>query len=85
MAPGIDIDRDILPKMEFTPIVKRESVRVMDPRIFDNKLMELRHSMIQRFLEHRIDYDAADNLLFIDLKVSAYPQHFITEFTQFYF
>lgn len=71
VAPGIDIDRDILPKMEFTPVVKRDEIRTMDPRVFDNKLMELRQGMIHRFLEHRIDYDEADNVLFIDLKVSA--------------
>lgn len=70
VAPGIDIDRDILPKMDFKPLIKREAVRTMDPRIFDTKLMELRQNMIQKFLEQRIDYDTQDNVMFIDLKVS---------------
>jgi propionate CoA-transferase len=79
VAPGIDIDRDILPKMEFTPVVKRDEIRTMDPRVFDNKPMELRQSMIHKFLEQRIDYDEADNVLFIDLKVSPFMAIFSSE------
>jgi propionate CoA-transferase len=69
VAPGIDIERDILPKMDFVPQIDRSALRVMDPRIFQSKLMDLRHEMIQKFLDERIDYDAVDNVMFIDLAV----------------
>ena len=33
IAPGIDIDRDILPHMDFVPVMDEE-IKIMDPRIF---------------------------------------------------
>lgn len=39
-APGIDIEKDILPYLEFTPIV--EEVKEMDSRIFKEGLMGLK-------------------------------------------
>jgi propionate CoA-transferase len=40
IAPGIDIDRDILDKMEFKPSMS-EMLKEMDRRIFEDKLMRL--------------------------------------------
>jgi propionate CoA-transferase len=37
-APGIDIRRDILPSMDFVPII-REPARTMDPALFGQELM----------------------------------------------
>ena len=39
VAPGIDIDKDILAYMDFKPIVK--DVKLMDARIFEDKPMGL--------------------------------------------
>ena len=36
VAPGISIEKDILPHMEFTPAIA-ENVKPMDPRIFCEK------------------------------------------------
>lgn len=40
VAPGVDIDKDILAHMEFKPIIKGQP-KLMDARIFTNKLMGL--------------------------------------------
>jgi propionate CoA-transferase len=34
LAPGVDLDRDVLAQMEFTPIVDRAAVREMDRKLF---------------------------------------------------
>lgn len=39
IAPGVDLQKHILDKMEFTPIMK--DVKVMDERIFTDALMHL--------------------------------------------
>ena len=54
-APGIDIERDILAKMPFRPIVR--NVREMDARIFRDMPMGLRESMLDLPLADRIVYD----------------------------
>lgn len=33
VAPGVDIERDILAHMDFKPVIR--SVKLMDPRIFE--------------------------------------------------
>jgi len=40
IAPGIDIDKDILAQMDFRPIV-RNTLRLMDERIFRDAAMGL--------------------------------------------
>ena len=39
IAPGIDLEKDVLAHMEFTPIMK--DVKLMDSRIFEDKPMGL--------------------------------------------
>ena len=39
VAPGLDIEKDILAHMDFKPIIK--DVKVMDERIFKDELMGL--------------------------------------------
>ena len=43
IAPGIDLQRDILDQMEFVPIIEYKDgvVPLMDPRIFQNAPMGL--------------------------------------------
>ena len=66
VAPGIDIDRDILGQMEFTPIVR--SPALMDPRIFRDQPMELEETLLGIGIADRVSYDAERNTLFLNLE-----------------
>src|SRR6185295_14866573 len=55
VAPGIDIDCDIVAHMEFRPIVEDPSS--MDGRIFAAQPMGLRERMLAMPLEQRFAYD----------------------------
>ncbi len=66
VAPGVDMDRDILDLMAFEPIVNRPTI--MDRRIFLPKPMELRDDMLTVRLDDRIAYDADRNLLFLNFE-----------------
>lgn len=52
LAPGIDLDRDVLDKMEFKPVISKE-MRYMDSRIFRNRSMRLR-AQIDKDLKKRM-------------------------------
>ena len=41
IAPGVDLEKDILSNMEFKPIISK-NLKIMDERIFDNKKMNLK-------------------------------------------
>ena len=41
IAPGVDLEKDILSNMEFKPIISK-NLKLMDERIFDNKKMNLK-------------------------------------------
>jgi propionate CoA-transferase len=66
VAPGIDIDRDILAHMDFAPIVR--DPQTMDTRIFATELMGLRDCLAERPFEDRFSYDPRLRMLFIDLR-----------------
>lgn len=65
VAPGIDIERDVLAQMDFRPAL--QEVRVMDERIFRDQPMGIRSEFLRRSLERRIVYQAGQNLLTLDL------------------
>ncbi|MCF3974744.1 acyl CoA:acetate/3-ketoacid CoA transferase [Paracoccus salsus] len=65
IAPGIDPDRDILPLMDFTPLMDRPAT--MDPRIFSDAPMGLRDEMLDIPLSRRIHFDPLKDILFINL------------------
>ncbi len=65
VAPGIDIDRDILAHMDFAPII--DNPRPMDARIFAAGLMGL-HDRMAKPLHERFSYDAKLRMLFIDFR-----------------
>ncbi|HMV38256.1 acyl CoA:acetate/3-ketoacid CoA transferase [Plasticicumulans sp.] len=65
VAPGIDIERDILAHMDFAPLIPQPP-RLMDARIFLPATMGLRAGLLELPLEQRFTYDAAQNLFFID-------------------
>ena len=66
VAPGIDIDRDILAHMRFAPIV--DNPQPMDARIFAAGPMGLRDRMLAMPLEQRFAYDPMLRMLFIDFR-----------------
>jgi propionate CoA-transferase len=66
VAPGIDVDRDILGQMDFKPLIR--NVRPMDIRIFRNGPIGLDHVLLGRSLADRINYDAERNTLFINFE-----------------
>jgi len=66
VAPGIDVNRDILGQMEFTPIVRNPGM--MDPRIFRDQSMELEETLLGIGIAERVSYDAERNILFLNLE-----------------
>ena len=66
VAPGIDIERDILSQMAFAPLVQQP--RVMDERIFRPEPMDLLHDLTHVDLSDRISYDPARNTLFFNFE-----------------
>lgn len=66
VAPGIDIEKDIIAHMDFTPIV-RDPV-LMDNRIFQEEPMGLEADLLNLDLADRISYDPARNILFLNFE-----------------
>jgi propionate CoA-transferase len=67
IAPGVDLQRDILAKMDFRPLIPKAPV-LMDPRIFAAEPMGLRDHMLSIPLEQRFTYDEATNHFFVNLE-----------------
>lgn len=67
VAPGVDIQRDILAKMDFTPLMPT-TPKLMDARIFAQDPMNLRDSMLTIPLEQRFVYDEASGHFFVNLE-----------------
>ena len=66
IAPGVDLERDILAQMEFTPKVA-QNLSQMDPLIFREALMGLQHHT-PLSLEERLQYHEADNVLYVNFE-----------------
>ena len=66
VAPGIDVQNDILRHMAFRPVI-RHTPKLMDPRIFRDEPMQLRHALLDRPMNERLVYDAVNNVFYIDL------------------
>ena len=66
VAPGIDLQSDILDRMAFTPIV--HAVRPMEAALFSDAPMGLRSRLLKLPLAARLSYDAAQNTLFINFE-----------------
>ena len=64
VAPGIDVERDILAHMDFKPIVKKPAL--MDARIFHEPLMMLEETLLGLGLAQRISYDPQRNVMFLN-------------------
>ncbi|MFL0809505.1 MAG: acyl CoA:acetate/3-ketoacid CoA transferase [Agarilytica sp.] len=70
IAPGLDLQKDILDHMNFEPIIS-ENLIPMDRRIFQEEPMGLESVLLHVPIERRIDYDADSNLLFINFEALA--------------
>jgi len=66
IAPGIDLERDVLAQMDFAPIVGE--VATMDAGIFASSPMGLRALLHDLRLTDRISYDPSRNLLFLNFE-----------------
>ena len=67
VAPGIDIERDILAQMDFRPILP-DRPEIMDPRIFRPEPMNLREDLLSIPLDQRLTYDPQQNLFFVNFE-----------------
>ncbi|MDQ3911349.1 MAG: acyl CoA:acetate/3-ketoacid CoA transferase [Actinomycetota bacterium] len=66
IAPGVDLERDILDQMEFTPLVP-DVVPKMDTTIFREKPMDLSLGAPVD-LEERLNYHAKNNALYVNFE-----------------
>ncbi len=67
IAPGVDLQRDILDRMEFKPIMRGEP-KIMDSRIFTDEPMDIRAQMLEMPLVERLSYDAGQNVFFVNFE-----------------
>jgi propionate CoA-transferase len=67
IAPGVDLERDILAHMDFKPLIPRDPI-LMDARIFQDGPMDLRSCLLDVPLDQRFTFDAEQDLFFVDLE-----------------
>ena len=67
VAPGVDLERDILARMEFRPLIPRDPA-LMDPRIFRDESMGLRAALLAVPLESRFAFDPEAGVFFINFE-----------------
>ncbi len=67
IAPGVDLQRDILDRMAFAPVIDRPPV-LMDARIFRDEPMGLRDDLLRLPFARRFAYDAPRNTLFVNFE-----------------
>jgi propionate CoA-transferase len=67
LAPGMDLQRDILAQMDFIPQVS-PVLKSMEPALFDQRPMGLRERLLQTPLAQRLDLDVEHQVLFINFE-----------------
>ena len=67
IAPGVDLDRDILANMDFAPVVSPR-LSLMDSRIFAERPMGLREDLLRMPLDKRLSYDRSKNIFFLNFE-----------------
>jgi propionate CoA-transferase len=67
IAPGIDLEMDILAHMAFTPLI-RSPLPKMDERIFRPEPMGLKQDLLRLNLKDRLTHDPRENLFFVNFE-----------------
>jgi propionate CoA-transferase len=67
IAPGIDLERDVIGQMRFRPEVSPH-LKLMDERIFRPGAMGLRDDILFLPLPQRLRYDAGRNIFFVNFE-----------------
>jgi propionate CoA-transferase len=67
IAPGVNLDKDILAFMDFKPAIK-EPLELMDERIFKPEPMGLVDDLLTVPLAARLAYDPDENLFFVNFE-----------------
>jgi len=67
IAPGIDLEKDILQQMSFKPVYD-QPIPLMDERIFKDEPMGIKNDLFSISLSDRLIYNAADNLFFVNFE-----------------
>ncbi|MBT8536505.1 acyl CoA:acetate/3-ketoacid CoA transferase [Polynucleobacter paneuropaeus] len=67
IAPGIDVEKDILTQMDFVPVISKD-LKLMDARIFEDLPMGLRPELLGIPFEDRFTYDPLKNIFFVNLE-----------------
>lgn len=66
IAPGVDLERDILAHMDFRPAIS-PGLKTMDHRLFRDEPMGLKEDVTSGLsLAQRLSYDAIQNIFFVD-------------------
>jgi len=67
IAPGVDLEKDILAQMDFKPVIKKPP-RLMDARIFRPESMGLLAELLAMPLDQRLIYNPDENLFFVNFE-----------------
>ncbi|MEO1092931.1 MAG: acyl CoA:acetate/3-ketoacid CoA transferase, partial [Pseudomonadota bacterium] len=67
IAPGIDLERDILAHMSFRPMVN-DDPKLMDASIFGPQPMDLKERLLDLDLDSRVSFDRERGLLFLNFE-----------------
>jgi len=67
VAPGIDMERDVLALMDFKPIINKDP-QLMDPRIFQPQPMCLDNDLLSLPIEQRLTYHPEEDLFFVNFE-----------------
>jgi propionate CoA-transferase len=74
IAPGVDLDKDVLAHVGFEPIILGEP-KLMDARIFAAERMGLKDDLLAVPLEARFVYDAERNIFFLNMEGMSLVSH----------
>ncbi len=66
IAPGVDLEKDILAQMEFKPVIK--NLQLMDERIFKVALMGLKDDLLSIPIDQRLTFDPSTNIFYVNFE-----------------